>query len=93
MGFLFKYTFGNWYQRPFELALRRLLNMFEILSNWKIYMNDNSYLTQRGATYLLDKSNQILYSFKSTSLLQYSNNMDNPLNEILKTYSINSEIK
>ncbi|MBW3041813.1 AhpC/TSA family protein [Prochlorococcus marinus] len=65
--------------RPFELATRRLVNMIEILSNWNIYVTDQSYLTQRSATILLDENNQLLYEFISESLLGYSSNMSKPI--------------
>ena len=65
--------------RPFELATRRLLNMIEILFNWKIYVPDSSYLTQRGATILINEQDQVLYEFISESLLGYSRKMSKPL--------------
>ena len=65
--------------RPFELATRRLINMIEILSNWSIYAPDTSYLTQRGATILLNENDEVLYKFISDSLLGYSNKMSMPL--------------
>ena len=65
--------------RPFELATRRLMNMIEILSNWNIYVPDSSFLTQRGATILLNENNEVLYKFSSQSLLGYSCNMSSPL--------------
>ena len=65
--------------RPFELATRRLMNMIEILSNWSIYVPDPSFLTQRGATILLDEHDQVLYKFISESLLGYSIKMNAPL--------------
>ncbi len=65
--------------RPFELATRRLLNMIEILYNWKTYVPDPSFLTQRGATILFNENDEILYKFISQSLLGYSNKMSNPL--------------
>ncbi len=65
--------------RPFELATRRLLNMIEILSNWKTYVPDSSFLTQRGATILLNEDDHVLYYFVSTSLLGYSSKMSTPL--------------
>ena len=65
--------------RPFELATRRLINMIEILSNWSIYAPDTSYLTQRGATILLNENDEVLYKFISNSLLGYSNKMSMPL--------------
>ena len=65
--------------RPFELATRRLINMIEILSNWNIYVPDASFLTQRGATILLNEEDEILYEFISESLLGYSRKMSSPL--------------
>ncbi len=65
--------------RPFELATRRLINMIEILSNWSIYAPDTSYLTQRGATILLNENDEVLYEFISESLLVYSSDMSTPL--------------
>tara|TARA_B100000700_G_scaffold169613_1_gene187311 strand:- start:2184 stop:2909 length:726 start_codon:yes stop_codon:yes gene_type:complete len=65
--------------RPFELATRRLLNMIEILSNWNTYVPDSSFLTQRGATILLNENDEILYKFISESLLGYSCKMSSPL--------------
>ena len=65
--------------RPFELATRRLMNMIEILSNWNIYVPDSSFLTQRGATILLNENDEVLYKFISKSLLGYSSKMSTPL--------------
>ena len=65
--------------RPFELATRRLINMIEILSNWSTYVPDSSFLTQRGATILLDENDEVLYEFIAESLLCYSNKMSAPL--------------
>ena len=65
--------------RPFELATRRLMNMIEILSNWNIYVPDSSFLTQRGATILLNEEDDILYKFFPESLLGYSSEMSSPL--------------
>ena len=65
--------------RPFELATRRLMNMIEILSNWNTYVPDSSYLTQRGATILLNENDELMYKFISESLLGYSNKMNAPL--------------
>ena len=68
--------------RPFELATRRLMNMIEILSNWNIYVPDSSFLTQRGATILLNENDEVLYEFVSESLLGYSSKMNAPLSFI-----------
>ncbi len=65
--------------RPFELATRRLVNMIEILSNWHVYVPDSSFLTQRGATILLDEKGEVLYEFISESLLGYAAEMSEPL--------------
>jgi len=64
--------------RPFELATRRLMNMIEILSKWNKYVNDTSFLTQRGATILLNENDELLYKFISESLLGYSSKMSAP---------------
>ena len=68
--------------RPFELATRRLMNMIEILSNWNIYVPDSSFLTQRGATFLLNENDEVMYKFISESLLGYSCKMSSPLSFI-----------
>tara|TARA_Y100001968_G_scaffold201016_1_gene184556 strand:+ start:185 stop:910 length:726 start_codon:yes stop_codon:yes gene_type:complete len=65
--------------RPFELATRRLINMIEILSNWNTYVPDSKFLTQRGATILLNEQDEVLYEFTSESLLGYASNMSSPL--------------
>ena len=65
--------------RPFELATRRLINMIEILSNWNTYVPDSTFLTQRGATIMLNEKDEVLYEFKSESLLGYSSKMSAPL--------------
>ena len=65
--------------RPFELATRRLMNMIEILFNWNKYVPDSSFLTQRGATILLNEKNELIYKFMSKSLLGYSSEMSTPL--------------
>ena len=65
--------------RPFELATRRLMNMIEILSNWNTYVPDSSFLTQRGATILLNEKDEVLYEFISESLLGYASKMSAPL--------------
>ena len=65
--------------RPFELATRRLLNMIEILSNWNTYVPDSAFLTQRGATILLNEKDEVVYEFISESLLGYASKMSAPL--------------
>ena len=68
--------------RPFELATKRLINMIEILSNWNTYVPNSSFLTQRGATILIDENDKVLYRFNSKSLLGYSSEMSSPLSFI-----------
>ncbi len=65
--------------RPFELATRRLMNMIEILSNWNSYVPDSKFLTQRGATILLNENDEVLYEYISKSLLGYARKMSEPL--------------
>ncbi len=65
--------------RPFELATRRLMNMIEILLNWSIYVPNSKFLTQRGATILLNENDEIMYEFLSEGLLGYSKKMSQPL--------------
>ncbi len=65
--------------RPFELATRRLMNMIEILANWKTYVPDAAFLTQRGGTILLNEKDEVLYEFISDSLLGYASKMSAPL--------------
>ncbi len=65
--------------RPFELATIRLVNMIEIIQNWDIYIPYPEFLTQRGATFLVNSENELLYSFKSTSLLIFSETVHKPL--------------
>ena len=65
--------------RPFELATRRLINMIEILSNWNTYVPDSAFLTQRGATILLNEKDEVVYEFISESLLGYAKKMNEPL--------------
>ncbi len=78
-GMLFKNTCGDGYLRPFELATYRLTNMLEILQNWNDYILDNKYLPQRGASFLLDDKDQIIYSYFSNDVLGYSSSMEDPL--------------
>jgi len=61
----FRQVFGDGYLRPFELATFRLNNMFEIIQNWDDYILDEKYLPQRGASFLLNDKNQVIYKFFS----------------------------
>ena len=78
-GIFFKYTFGDGYLRPFELATFRLNNMIEIIKNWSEYILDNKYLPQRGASFILNDKNHIIYRYYSTDVLGYSPKMEDPL--------------
>jgi len=78
-GNSFSQVFGDGYLRPFELATFRLNNMNEIIQNWSDYILDAKYLPQRGASFLLDDKNQVIYNFFSSDVLGYSSNMRDPL--------------
>ena len=78
-GNSFKKFFGDGYLRPFELATFRLNNMNEIIQNWSDYILNEEYLPQRGASFLLNNKNQIIYKFFSNDVLGYSSNMRDPL--------------
>ena len=78
-GNSFKQVFGGGYLRPFELATFRLNNMNEIIKNWSDYILNEEYLPQRGASFLLNDQNQVVYKFFSSDVLGYSSNMRDPL--------------
>ncbi|MDC3167828.1 AhpC/TSA family protein [Prochlorococcus sp. AH-716-D22] len=78
-GVFFKYTFGDGYLRPFELATYRLNNMLEILQNWNDYILDSKYLPQRGASFLLNDKDDIIYTYFSNDVLGYSSKMEDPI--------------
>ncbi len=78
-GNSFKQVFGDGYLRPFELATFRLNNMNEIIQNWGDYILNAKYLPQRGASFLLNDKDQVIYKFFSSDVLGYSSNMRDPL--------------
>jgi len=78
-GNSFNQVFGDGYLRPFELATFRLNNMNEIIQNWDDYILHAKYLPQRGASFLLNDKNQVIYKFFSNDVLGYSSNMRDPL--------------
>ena len=78
-GDSFSQVFGDGYLRPFELATFRLNNMNELIQNWSDYILNEEYLPQRGASFLLNDQNQVIYKFFSNDVLGYSSNMRDPL--------------
>ena len=78
-GNSFRQVFGDGYLRPFELATFRLNNMNEIIQNWGDYILNEKYLPQRGASFLLNDKNQVIYQFFSKDVLGYSSTMRDPL--------------
>ena len=78
-GEVFKAAGGKGFQRPFELATLRLRNMGEVLSNWKTYVPDAAYLTQRGATFLFAPDGELLYEWRDPGILGFAENMSSPL--------------
>ena len=70
-----------------SLATFRLNNMNEIIQNWSDYILNEEYLPQRGASFVLNNKNQIIYKFFSNEVLGYSSNMRDPLgflNDLIK---------
>ena len=78
-GNSFTQVFGDGYLRPFELATFRLNNMKEIIQNWGDYILHSKFLPQRGASFLLNEKNQVIYNFFSNDVLGYSSSMRDPL--------------
>jgi hypothetical protein len=70
---------GQNYQRPFELATLRLKNMLEVLTQWRTYVPDNRYLTQRGGTFLFNAQRELIYEHRDRGILGFAENMSNPL--------------
>jgi hypothetical protein len=81
-GSFFKLAGGENFQRPFELATLRLRNMTEVLSNWRTYVPDGRYLTQRGGTFLFSTDGELLYEHRDRHILGFAANMSNPLSFI-----------
>jgi len=78
-GSFFKLAGGTGFQRPFELATLRLRNMAEVLSHWKTYVPDATYLTQRGGTFLFDHQGTLLYEHRDKGILGFAADMQEPL--------------
>ena len=78
-GSSFKKAFGDGYLRPFELATFRLKNMIEIFKYWEDYILNTKYLPQRGASFVVNNENQVIYKYFSKDILGYSSDMNKPL--------------
>lgn len=83
-GSFFKWAGGKGFQRPFELATLRLRNMGEVLTNWKIYVPNPAYLTQRGATFLFDERGELVYEHRDRAILDFAVDKSNPLSFLTK---------
>lgn len=88
-GSSFNLAGGNGFQRPLELATLRLRNMGEVLSHWKTYVPDASYITQRGGTFLFNENRELVYEWRDRGILGFAENMSNPL-EFLNTFQKSS---
>lgn len=53
--------------------------MNEVLRNWRSYVPCDDFITQRGATLLLDVDDSVIYCHLDQSLLGYSATMECPL--------------
>jgi len=63
---------GEGYQRPFELATVRLVNMGNILTRWdKLTPEDKQLILQRGGA-LVVEDGKVLYSHKDEGILGYA---------------------
>lgn len=78
-GSFFARAGGRGFQRPFELATVRLRNMSEVLGHWRTYVPDEAFITQRGATVLLDGDDSLLYVHRDPGILGFSATMARPL--------------
>ena len=76
---LFRLAGGDGFQRPFELATVRLRNMTEVLGKWRTYVPRDDFITQRGATFLLDADDSLLYEHRDAGMLGFSATMNRPL--------------
>ncbi|MEM6449608.1 MAG: peroxiredoxin-like family protein [Cyanobacteria bacterium P01_D01_bin.105] len=84
-GEVFQRAGGKGFQRPFELATLRLRNMGEVLSNWKTYVPDAAYLTQRGATFVIE-DDKVVYEWRDRNILGFAENMSRPLSFVDKLH-------
>jgi len=70
---------GEGYLRPFELATVRLRNMQEVLRQWRTYVPRDTFLPQRGGTFLLERDDTLLASHRDPGILGFSATMAEPL--------------
>jgi|OM-RGC.v1.007946836 hypothetical protein len=70
---------GRGFQRPFELATKRLRNMGEVLGHWRTYVPTDDHISQRGGTFLIDEDGFLLYEWRDTHLLGFAADMAMPL--------------
>jgi AhpC/TSA antioxidant enzyme len=81
-GSFFDRAGGSGFQRPFELATLRLKNMTQVLGNWKTYVPDARYMTQRGGTFLFEldgMDGRLVYEHRDRGILGFAENMSRPL--------------
>jgi len=78
-GALFARAGGRNFQRPFELATKRLSNMGEVLRQWRTYVPVDDHIPQRGGTFLIDADGSLLYEWRETHLLGFADDMAVPL--------------
>ncbi|WP_055077080.1 peroxiredoxin-like family protein [Pseudanabaena sp. 'Roaring Creek'] len=88
-GSFFQWAGGKGFQRPFELATLRLRNMAEVLGNWKAYVPDASYMTQRGGTFLFDEHNALIYEHRDRGILGFTATPSYPLTFLFGNQSTN----
>jgi hypothetical protein len=53
--------------------------MVEVLGAWRTYVPRDDHITQRGGTYLLDRDDSLLYSYRDPGILGFSATMADPL--------------
>ena len=53
--------------------------MTEVLNHWKPYVPDAAHLTQRGATFLFNDQEDLLYEHRDRASLGFASDMSNPL--------------
>ncbi len=53
--------------------------MAEVLNNWRTYVPDDRYITQRGGTFLFDHQGELIYEHRDQGILGFAKNMSYPL--------------